>query len=331
MARPTPSLGSATERRPGQMRNHPVSRARLAARLHCLMRNHPVLMASAARLLARCETTPFRWPGPLGRRSVNRPGRCLFARSPARTTERRDQSRSAGANLQHPDHPYRPLNAKTPCFEGVALIGGTDSEAQLLKNGGQSSHTQSLLDPVSGRPLLSDSGTAQLRISAELEPPPSPGAVIIVAVTGAEYLAPRDDVLGLERLEAGFKRLITCAEEDGMIRTAIYGHSPNGRGEWHLLANHLEGTAARAAEFGEPLGLSEAAWWAGLWHDLGKGSCTFQDYLAASAEDPLKAKAIFPRRDHKTAGAAWATRHGQIAAAFAIYGHHGGIPSREKL
>lgn len=113
--------------------------------------------------------------------------------------------------------------------------------------------------------------------------------------------------------------------------SVIVGHSPNQNGVWHLLADHLEATAALAAEFGASFGLSEPAWWAGLWHDIGKASCTFQEYLHAAANDAARAKAIFPNRDHKTSGAAWAAKHCFTPGAFAIFGHHGGLPGAAQL
>lgn len=119
------------------------------------------------------------------------------------------------------------------------------------------------------------------------------------------------------------------AEEGSSV--AIVGHSPNQGGDWHLLADHLEATAALAAGFGASFGLSDPAWWAGLWHDIGKASCTFQGYLNAAASDAGRARARFPDRDHKTAGAAWAAKHDQTAAAFAIFGHHGGLPEASRL
>lgn len=114
----------------------------------------------------------------------------------------------------------------------------------------------------------------------------------------------------------------------------LAAHTPNCDGHWHSLKDHLLGTAERAARFADPLGLSEAAWWAGFWHDIGKASlCTFQPFLALAATDRHAADRRFPRRDrsHKGEGARLAFHSGCDAAAFAIFGHHGGLPSKTEL
>lgn len=118
------------------------------------------------------------------------------------------------------------------------------------------------------------------------------------------------------------------------VPPVLAAHTPNGDGQWHSLNDHLLGTAERAAGFAAPLGLSKAAWWAGLWHDIGKASlCTFQPFLALAATDRQSADRRFPRRDrsHKGEGARIAFDSGCDAAAFAIFGHHGGLPSKTDL
>ena len=53
---------------------------------------------------------------------------------------------------------------------------------------------------------------------------------------------------------------------------AWYAHSgkDGSKGDWQELADHLRGVAALAAEMGQPLGIERAAFFAGLFHDLGK-------------------------------------------------------------
>lgn len=80
--------------------------------------------------------------------------------------------------------------------------------------------------------------------------------------------------------------------------------------------DHLLGTAARAAEFGMAFGCEEQARWAALLHDVGKYSAAFQRRLAGSSE----------RVDHSTAGAQLAWSERQLPAAFAVAGHHSGLP-----
>lgn len=81
------------------------------------------------------------------------------------------------------------------------------------------------------------------------------------------------------------------------------------------MQEHLEGTAKLAAEFARPFGGESQGRLTGLLHDIGKYSDGFQHRLNGG-----------PPVDHSTAGAqvAWAMRQPEVA--FAIAGHHGGLP-----
>src|SRR5690606_34612377 len=115
----------------------------------------------------------------------------------------------------------------------------------------------------------------------------------------------------------------------------LLAHSRNDAGVAHTLDDHLRGTAELARRFAEPLGIPDLAYWVGLWHDLGKASCTFQSYLAACSVDPAEARRKHPHREHKTTGAYHAHRTltgiPAAAAALTILGHHGGIPAGAAL
>lgn len=95
--------------------------------------------------------------------------------------------------------------------------------------------------------------------------------------------------------------------------------------EWQGLREHLDGVADLAAEFGRPLGIEAAARAAGQLHDLGKYTPAFQARLRGDTSSV----------DHSTAGAAeilgGATgldgMIGQLIA-YAIAGHHAGLPDR---
>lgn len=87
-------------------------------------------------------------------------------------------------------------------------------------------------------------------------------------------------------------------------------------GRQQLLREHLENTARLAGRFAAPFGGEAQAELAGLGHDLGKYSREFQRRLEGSPEKP----------DHSTAGAFVCARQGQVPAAFAVAGHHGGLP-----
>lgn len=79
--------------------------------------------------------------------------------------------------------------------------------------------------------------------------------------------------------------------------------------------DHLLGTAALAEAFARPFGGQEQAYLAGLLHDIGKYSDAFQRRLRGG-----------PKVDHATAGARAAFEARQPEIAFAIAGHHGGLP-----
>jgi CRISPR-associated endonuclease/helicase Cas3 len=52
----------------------------------------------------------------------------------------------------------------------------------------------------------------------------------------------------------------------------FYVHSFEGKppSGWHLLDDHLKGTAELAKSFADAFGSGEWGYLAGLWHDLGK-------------------------------------------------------------
>ena len=113
---------------------------------------------------------------------------------------------------------------------------------------------------------------------------------------------------------------------------ALNAHTPNRNGVWHELSDHLKAVAEKARLFATPLGMGEHAYFAGLWHDLGKASCVFQSYLSACEKSDTEAKRLFPQRDHKLTGVSYAVRkHNSTEIAFAIEGHHGGLTSMDQL
>lgn len=105
-----------------------------------------------------------------------------------------------------------------------------------------------------------------------------------------------------------------------------YAHS-NGlsKANWQTVKEHLENTAAIAHTAGQDAGLSNFAYIAGLFHDLGKYSARFQNKLDGASISV----------DHSTAGAQEIFRLFQsdqkqkiIATllAYCIAGHHSGLP-----
>ena len=101
-----------------------------------------------------------------------------------------------------------------------------------------------------------------------------------------------------------------------------YAHSPNHLGISHDLVEHLTSVAQKASQFAEKFGAADMAYWAGLWHDLGKFHPDFQAYLA----NPKARRGP----DHSSAGAVLADRCFS-PLAFLVAGHHGGLPALKEL
>lgn len=108
----------------------------------------------------------------------------------------------------------------------------------------------------------------------------------------------------------------------------FFAHSTEDEsgGDWQALREHLNGVAEQAEKFGSTSGIEKAARLSGLLHDLGKYTQAFQARLRGSTE----------KADHSTAGAAevflLATTPADRAIAeliaYAIAGHHAGLPDR---
>ncbi|PRD40723.1 CRISPR-associated endonuclease Cas3'' [Phyllobacterium phragmitis] len=96
--------------------------------------------------------------------------------------------------------------------------------------------------------------------------------------------------------------------------------------DWQLLHRHLNDVAELAARFAGVFGAKKAARLAGLLHDLGKYTAAFQARLTGAPE----------KVDHSTAGAIETFALGSTIAdrtmaeliAYAIAGHHAGLPDR---
>ena len=95
-----------------------------------------------------------------------------------------------------------------------------------------------------------------------------------------------------------------------------YAHTSEDGTRKQTVAEHLMGTAELAARFAAPFGAQEVAQAAGLLHDIGKYSDAFQRRLLEGGG----------RTDHSTAGAQVAFRQRMAEVAFAVAGHHGGLP-----
>jgi CRISPR-associated endonuclease/helicase Cas3 len=111
----------------------------------------------------------------------------------------------------------------------------------------------------------------------------------------------------------------------GYNRRVPYAHTPNSAGQWHELQAHLQATAELARAFAERFGAGELAYYAGLWHDMGKFHPQFQAYLQACAQGTRAQP-----HPHARYGAAYAARHCP-PLAFPIMGHHAGMPDMSDL
>ena len=101
-----------------------------------------------------------------------------------------------------------------------------------------------------------------------------------------------------------------------MAQAEIFlAHISEDRERMQTVKEHLQGTAALAEAFAQPFGGGEQAKLAGKLHDIGKYSREFQHRLEGG-----------PKVDHSTAGGKEAFQLRQFEAAFAVMGHHGGLP-----
>ena len=105
--------------------------------------------------------------------------------------------------------------------------------------------------------------------------------------------------------------------------------------EWEPLEAHLRKVADLAAGFASRFEASDWGYVAGLWHDLGKFSAEFQEYLQSSAaaaasdgDEVTHRGERFGKVDHASAGAQYAAQRCPVLGhlvAFAISGHHSGL------
>ena len=94
-----------------------------------------------------------------------------------------------------------------------------------------------------------------------------------------------------------------------------YAHISEDGKRFQTVKCHLENTARIAGDFAASFDAANAAKFAGMLHDIGKYSDAFQKRLQGGV-----------KVDHSTAGMQEALKMGNIPVAFAIAGHHSGIP-----
>lgn len=116
------------------------------------------------------------------------------------------------------------------------------------------------------------------------------------------------------------------------MKPEFCAHTPSKDSDiWHELKEHLGDVANLARQFAEKFGAGELAYYAGLWHDLGKYNPEFQKYLKdchrASITGAAEPKSRVP---HAIYGAKLAAEALSPLAPI-IYGHHGGLPQRSHM
>lgn len=112
----------------------------------------------------------------------------------------------------------------------------------------------------------------------------------------------------------------------------FYAHTPpEDSHSWHSLNEHLNQVAILAQQFAARFGARQLAKYAGLWHDLGKYTPEFQQYLEAchdaSRQGLTKPRSYAPHAIHGAKLAA------QVCHPIAplIAGHHSGLPNVSQL
>jgi CRISPR-associated endonuclease/helicase Cas3 len=64
------------------------------------------------------------------------------------------------------------------------------------------------------------------------------------------------------------------------VSAPAYAHSRNKSGQRHELVVHLRSVAELSKQFAAVFGGGDAAYSAGIWHDVGKFAPAFQEYLS---------------------------------------------------
>jgi CRISPR-associated endonuclease/helicase Cas3 len=114
-----------------------------------------------------------------------------------------------------------------------------------------------------------------------------------------------------------------------------YAHSLEGKPpeKWQPLEEHLQNVAEMAADFARPFGGDQWAYLAGLWHDLGKYSDSFQSKLYAENGFETHLETRPGKVIHSEAGGHLATLKGwkgfDRVFSWLIMGHHAGLTDYE--
>ena len=123
-----------------------------------------------------------------------------------------------------------------------------------------------------------------------------------------------------------------AVQKNGQIGK-YYAHSRAGESpeRWHSLEDHLEEVAQMASAFARVFDAQDWARVAGLWHDLGKGTLSWQAYLRQVNGVMDEFAAFYTGHPvHAIVGAQKLYKQSDQAGkllAYCIAGHHGGLPN----
>ncbi len=112
-----------------------------------------------------------------------------------------------------------------------------------------------------------------------------------------------------------------------------YAHSTESpdKSDWQSLEEHLQGVARLAEDFAAVFGAGGWGRLSGRYHDVGKGTLSWQAYLRHAnkiVDEFTKFYAGHPA--HAVVGAQWLYKYSEQAGkllAYCIAGHHGGLPN----
>ncbi len=108
-----------------------------------------------------------------------------------------------------------------------------------------------------------------------------------------------------------------------MKQEEYIAHSKNDKGKEHNLKSHLGGVATLMEKFVSNISFKKVFLFTGLTHDFGKYQPDFQKYLRYGGS-----RGSVP---HACWGAGLSKKFGQVEAAFAVDGHHKGLPDKGDL
>lgn len=113
-----------------------------------------------------------------------------------------------------------------------------------------------------------------------------------------------------------------------MKNNQIIAHIRPSDGAIQTLEQHAEGVSRLAAVFASAFAADAWGRWAGLWHDIGKTSAAFQEYIGGCQTDDANAESLPGKVDHSSAGAQHAVSTFPVLGhllAYPLSGHHSGL------